>query len=52
MTPLWHGVALCRGFALDIGFRVSPWISFAYLGVWIAAGTAVGIRLMKRRLVL
>jgi lipooligosaccharide transport system permease protein len=52
VTPLWHGVALCRGIALDIGFRISPWISFAYLGLWILAGTAVAVRLMRRRLVL
>ncbi|HSR14596.1 MAG TPA: ABC transporter permease [Gemmatimonadales bacterium] len=52
LTPLWHGVALCRGLALDIGFRVHPLVSFAYLGLWIVLGTVAAVRLMRRRLVL
>lgn len=50
-TPLWHGVALCRGFALDLGFTVYPLISAAYLALWVAAGTALAARFLRRRLV-
>ena len=30
-TPLFHGVSLCRGLALDVPFQVDPWLSTAYL---------------------
>ena len=51
-VPLWHGVALCRSFALGLPFEVAPVISVAYLVVWIAVGTVLAIRQMRRRLVL
>ena len=52
VTPLWHGVSLCRSFALGIDPRVAPWISIAYLIFWVALGTWLSIRLFRRRLVL
>jgi lipooligosaccharide transport system permease protein len=52
VTPLWHGVALCRGLALGVGFRIHPLISTAYLCLWVALGTMLAVRLMRRRLVL
>ena len=52
VTPLWHGVALCRGIGLGLGFTVEPVISFAYLGVWIAAGYWLSVRQMRKRLVI
>ena len=51
-TPLWHGVALCRGFALGTGFQVHPLLSVGYLIACIALGTLLSIRLMRKRLVL
>ena len=50
-TPLFHGVSLCRGLALGIGFE-APWVtSLAYLAAWAGAGTWLAVRLMRRRLV-
>jgi lipooligosaccharide transport system permease protein len=51
-TPLWHGVALCRGAALGLGFRVHPAISIAYLAAWTATGAVLAIRQFRRRLVI
>ncbi|HSG79798.1 MAG TPA: ABC transporter permease [Acidimicrobiia bacterium] len=51
-TPLFHGVSLCRGLALDdVAFEVSPAWSVAYLVVFAAIGTVLSIRVMRRRLV-
>jgi lipooligosaccharide transport system permease protein len=52
VTPLWHGVSLCRNLALGLEFTVHPLLSFGYLGLWVAAGTWLSIRQMRRRLVL
>lgn len=52
LTPLWHGVSLCRGFALGLDFPVNPLLSFAYLAFWVAAGTWLAVRFMRRRLVI
>jgi len=51
LTPLWHGVSLCRGIALGTPFEVSPWVSLAYLGAMLAGGSYLSTRLMRRRLV-
>jgi len=50
-TPLYHGVSLCRGLALGIGFDVNPAVSVAYLVVLLGVGTALATRLMRRRLI-
>ncbi len=52
LTPLWHGVSLCRSIALGLPFDLHPGISIAYLLVWVAAGTILSIRMFRRRLVL
>ena len=50
-TPLFHGVSLCRGLALGIGFE-APWAaSIAYLALWVAVGSWLSVRVMRRRLV-
>lgn len=49
-TPLWHGVELTRGVALDLGTTITPWINIAYLAALIAAGTALSVRFLGRRL--
>jgi len=52
ITPLWHGVALCRGIGLGLDFAVHPAISVAYLGLWVAAGYVLSVRQMRKRLVI
>ena len=49
-TPLWHGVELTRGVALDIGTTWSPWINVAYLITFVEVGTALAIRLLGHRM--
>jgi lipooligosaccharide transport system permease protein len=49
-TPLWHGVALCRGFSLG---NISPLGALGhvtYLAVLAAAGIWAGARTYRRRL--
>jgi lipooligosaccharide transport system permease protein len=50
-TPLFHGVSLCRGLALDAEFAVNPWVSIAYLIAMLALGLVLAIVLMRRRLI-
>jgi lipooligosaccharide transport system permease protein len=50
VTPLWHGVALCRALSLgtaDLGGAV---VHVGYLAAVVAAGIAVGGRTYRRRL--
>jgi lipooligosaccharide transport system permease protein len=49
-VPLWHGVQLTRGIALDVPFVVAPWISVLYLLTWVAAGAWLAIRYFSMRL--
>ncbi|MDH3539149.1 MAG: ABC transporter permease [Acidimicrobiia bacterium] len=51
LTPLWHGVELCRGLALGLDFTVAPLISVAYLLAWAAAGGYLATRTLQRRLI-
>lgn len=50
ITPLWHGVELSRGAALDIGTAWSPWLHAAYLAAFVAAGTLLAVRLVGKRM--
>jgi len=50
-TPLFHGVSLCRGLALDTGFEVNPIVSVSYLLALLALGTLLATRVMRRRLI-
>ena len=50
LTPLWHGVDLCRSLALG---TVEPWLALvhvAYLGTMTAAGIAAAFVAFGRRL--
>ena len=50
ISPLFHGVALCR----DLTLGTVGWVDLghaAYLGAWVGAGYAVGRRTFKKRLV-
>lgn len=50
VTPLWHGIELCRG-VVDhtLGFTTAVG-HLAYLGLWIVVGTAIAARQFKKRL--
>jgi lipooligosaccharide transport system permease protein len=52
VTPLWHGVSLCRNLALGLDFAVAPLISVAYLAVLAGAGAILAVGRMGKRLVL
>jgi lipooligosaccharide transport system permease protein len=41
VTPLWHGVELCRGLCLGLVDLTAALVHVAYLLVWAAAGVAV-----------
>lgn len=51
ISPLWHGVEVCRGFTLG---AVSGWADLghlAYLAVWVVAGFLLAVRTFRRRLI-
>ncbi|GAA4209527.1 ABC transporter permease [Actinocatenispora rupis] len=51
LSPLWHGVELCRGLTLG---TLHPWPALghlAYLAVWAGVGFALAARTFRRRLV-
>jgi lipooligosaccharide transport system permease protein len=49
-TPLWHGVELTRATALDFGTTWDPTINIAYLLLLVAAGTALSVRTLGKRM--
>lgn len=49
-TPLWHGVALCRGLALGTATTPGLLLHVVYLLVWIAGGTWLAAISFRRRL--
>jgi len=51
LTPLWHGVDLCRTLALGTATVGRTALHTAYLLVWVIAGTAVARLTYRRRLV-
>jgi lipooligosaccharide transport system permease protein len=51
ITPLWHGVELCRNLCLGDAGLVTSLGHVLYLGLWIAAGTIVSHWTFARRLV-
>jgi lipooligosaccharide transport system permease protein len=50
LTPLWHGVALCRALSLGLADPASALLHIGYLVAVAAAGIAVGNRTYRRRL--
>ena len=50
ISPLWHGVALCRALSLGIASPAGAVVHLAYLAAVTAAGIAVGNRCYRRRL--
>ncbi len=51
VTPLWHGVELCRAIALGLTPTPPVWLSVAYLTAWTVGGTWLAVVRMRRRLV-
>ncbi|MBV9858112.1 MAG: ABC transporter permease [Streptosporangiaceae bacterium] len=49
-TPLWHGVALCRGFSLGTATAGGSLLHVAYLAALAAVGIVIGARTYRRRL--
>jgi lipooligosaccharide transport system permease protein len=53
LSPLWHGVVLCRACTLP-GFGMPWWmviVHLAYLSVWLVVGFWLSLRTFRRRLV-
>jgi len=50
LTPLWHGVALCRALSLGTATPGGALVHVGYLALWAAAGMAAGHRTYQRRL--
>jgi lipooligosaccharide transport system permease protein len=51
LTPLWHGVDLCRSLALGYAEPVMTAIHLVYLGTMTAVGVAAALVTFRRRLV-
>ncbi|MEE8331961.1 MAG: ABC transporter permease, partial [Acidimicrobiia bacterium] len=51
LTPLWHGVELTRGVALDTATAWTPLAHVAYLAAFAVVGTLLAVRLLKKRMV-
>jgi lipooligosaccharide transport system permease protein len=50
LTPLWHGVALCRGISLGTLTAGAALLHVGFLAAVAAAGLVVGRRTYERRL--
>ena len=50
LTPLWHGVALCRALSLGAATWGGALVHVGYLALWAAAGLIAGHRTYPRRL--
>lgn len=51
VTPLWHGVTLCRSLALGDANLIGGLGHVAYLTVWVLVGARVAVHTFQRRLV-
>ncbi len=51
ITPLWHGVDLCRSLALGTASVAGVALHVSYLVVWTAAGSALAVARFRKRLV-
>ncbi|MGH2757348.1 MAG: ABC transporter permease [Actinomycetota bacterium] len=52
VTPLWHGVDLCRALALDLVPRLPALVHIAYLTAWIVLGWFLARRTLRKALVI
>lgn len=51
VSPLWHGVALCRSLTLGIVEPIGATVHVAYLCGWVMAGTLAALITFRRTLV-
>jgi lipooligosaccharide transport system permease protein len=51
VTPLWHGVDLCRSLSLGTATLGRATMHVGYLALWVMAGTLATVARMRRRLV-
>lgn len=50
VTPLWHGVELCRDLVGGVAAWGSSLVHVGYLALWVAGGALVAARVFRRRL--
>lgn len=50
LTPLWHGVSLCRALSLGTATWGGALVHVGYLALWAGAGVIAGQRAYRRRL--
>lgn len=51
VTPLWHGVQLCRTLSLGTATAGAAALHVAYLLAWVVAGAVLAVARFRRRLV-
>jgi lipooligosaccharide transport system permease protein len=51
LTPLWHGVDLCRSLSLGTATLGMTLLHVAYLSVWLIGGALTAAAMFRRRLV-
>ena len=51
ITPLWHGVELCRDLLLGTGTVASAVLHALYLALWVLVGAVLALRAFRSRLV-
>ncbi len=51
ITPLWHGVELTRGIALQAGTTLAPWVHVAFLVAVVVFSAGLAVRNLRRRMV-
>ncbi len=51
LSPLWHGVELCRALALGEPELVAALVHVAYLGLWAGVGAVLAVWRFRARLV-
>jgi lipooligosaccharide transport system permease protein len=51
LTPLWHGVDLCRSLALGTATGAGVVLHVGYLALWTAAGAVLMVSRFRKRLV-
>ena len=51
VTPLWHGVALCRSITLQVEPPLAWGVHVSYLLLWVVVGLGLAFFFFRRRLV-
>lgn len=52
LTPLWHGVDLCRSIAIGVSSDVPAFLHVGYLALWAAVGWFVAAKTFRKTLVI